>query len=113
MRKITMILLLSMLLGTCTLPAMAISEESQDVIQEAQQDYEKWGRVAVRTIGEAYEGYDVYDYEYEGRETPTDTIAEDTFELKIRSDGQEITKNVRVRFNTQTGDLLQITVVEE
>ncbi|WP_409253251.1 DUF3889 domain-containing protein [Bacillus sp. SCS-153A] len=78
----------------------------------AQQDYQKYGRIATAVVKEDYTGEKLADYKYDGRKTLQGGQIEDAFTFDVVKDGQEVTVKVKVVHNPDKPQDLNISVSE-
>lgn len=78
----------------------------------AQNDYEKWGRIAVEVAKENYPDAEISDYQYVGREEISAMQARDTFRLQVKEDQRTFQINVGILFNPQTDRLISLSIEE-
>lgn len=82
------------------------------VFAQVSKDYEKWGRIAVDIAKLNYEGSDVSDYQYLGRENISEERIKDTFKLEVKSEGKTFDVKVSVFHNPKTNSLLSVDLQE-
>lgn len=85
----------------------------QDYIGVAQQqDYAKWGNMAITIVKENYPDAEVKEYKYEGRKAINEEKAEDTFSFDVKKGTQPVKVKVVVTFNPKLDSLLTLTLEE-
>ncbi|MDQ0337691.1 hypothetical protein J2S00_000461 [Caldalkalibacillus uzonensis] len=100
-------LLFGFVLITCNL-TVAHAEKDQHQAQQ-EQDYEKWGRLAVEVIKDAYPQAELVDYQYIGREDISPTIEQQSFKLVLRQNGREFPITVKIQYEKETERVTSIT----
>jgi hypothetical protein len=78
----------------------------------AQQDYQKYGRIATAVVKEDYTGEKLADYKYDGRKTLSGGKIEDSFTFDVLKNGKDVTVKVRVVHNPARPNDLNISVNE-
>lgn len=76
------------------------------------EDYKKWGKIAVDVAKLNYTDSQISDYDYKGRKVISETEAQDTFELQIKDENRTFTAIVNVKFNPKTNLLTSVTLKE-
>ncbi|GIP21010.1 DUF3889 domain-containing protein [Paenibacillus sp. J22TS3] len=78
---------------------------------QAEPSYAEWGRVAVLEAKKKYNA-EITDYKHIGRKTLRDHVYEEKFKLIVKKPLEEFGVYVNVRFNEDTGELLNISYKE-
>lgn len=78
----------------------------------AQQDYERYGRIATAVVKEDYTGEKLADYKYDGRKTLPGGQIEDAFTFDVVKDGKDVSVKVKVVHNPDKPTDLNISVNE-
>ncbi|RIW29617.1 DUF3889 domain-containing protein [Bacillus salacetis] len=78
----------------------------------AQQDYEKYGRIATAVVKEDYTGEKLADYKYNGRKSLAEGQVQDTFTFDVVKDGKDVTVKVNIIHNPKKPADLTISVNE-
>jgi uncharacterized protein YxeA len=76
-------------------------------------DYEKYGKIAIAAVQADYSGEPVTEYQYQGRKDLGNGQVEDSFLFVVKEQGKAKRLIVRVRHNTRTQKLLNLTVEEQ
>lgn len=79
----------------------------------AQQDYEKYGRIATAVIREDYAGQELVEYQYEGRQQKSQDEVTDTFRFEVMENNRPIFVRVIITHNLRNNKLLNLSVTEE
>ncbi|WNS76712.1 DUF3889 domain-containing protein [Bacillus sp. DTU_2020_1000418_1_SI_GHA_SEK_038] len=79
----------------------------------AQNDYEKYGRIATAVVKEDYPGEEVVDYQYAGRKKLSETDVMDSFIFEVKENNQLKKVTVNISHSLKNNRLLQLTVDEQ
>ncbi|MCA1030779.1 YqzG/YhdC family protein [Bacillus timonensis] len=106
-QKVTLLVLaFCMILGFTALNGYQAQAENEE-------DYKKWGRIAMDVAKLNYTDSQISDYQYKGREEISDAQSKDTFELKVKDENRSFTARVIILFNPKTNSLISLTLEEK
>lgn len=74
--------------------------------------YAKWGRLAIQEAMKKYPTAEIVDYLHVGRQSISDSTAQETFKLWLKQEGREFGVYIRIRFNTRTEMVQSVTMDE-
>lgn len=101
----------SIVLVSLLLISSAILPNNHETVIQAQESYEKWGRIAMLETKSKYPNADIIDYEHIGKETKGENSIE-KFKLWLREDKREFGVYVNIEFETETEKVKSIKFEE-
>mgnify|MGYP001406833058 CR=1 FL=1 len=79
---------------------------------QGQNDYQKYGRIAIALVKEDYPGAPVQEYQYLGREKLQGNQVRDSFEFRVTEQGQRKRVIVQVKHDLRNNKTVDISVKE-
>ena len=81
-------------------------------VSAQEQDYAKWGTMALNAVKVQYPGSDVSEYEYLGRNIISDTETKDTFDFVVKKNATKKLVRAYVTFNPKNNQLINLQIKE-
>ncbi|MBD1382257.1 DUF3889 domain-containing protein [Metabacillus arenae] len=90
--------------------AVLILAYANQVYGQQDVDYEKWSKVAISSVQKEYPQAELTDLKFAGQEKVNENQSKDTFEIKVKQNGESFTARVEVFFNPKTEELLNVKI---